>query len=129
MVITPARTQRYRILGRERDALYLPLKGGGRQHLPRPCAGANAVGWGSPTSPFQGEVLWSLLRGCLRKGRRYSAGLVAALAASRALSAAAFFSTQRTDQIEASYSNNNGTASESWLSTSGGVRTAAIMNA
>src|SRR3984893_11086723 len=84
---------------------------------------------GSPTSPFQGEVLWSLLRGCVRKGRRYSAGLVAALAASRALSAAAFFSTPRTDQIEASYSANNGTASESWLSTSGGVRTAAIMNA
>ena len=25
----------------------LPLKGGGRQHLPRPCAGANAAGWGS----------------------------------------------------------------------------------
>src|SRR6202011_3075232 len=45
MVITPARTQRYRILGRERDALYLPLKGGGRQHLLR--FEANAVGWGS----------------------------------------------------------------------------------
>jgi hypothetical protein len=45
MVITPARTQRYRILGRERDALYLPLKGEGRQHLLR--FEANAVGWGS----------------------------------------------------------------------------------
>jgi len=42
MVITPARTQRYRILGRERDALYLPLKGEGRQHLLR--FEANAVG-------------------------------------------------------------------------------------
>src|SRR4029077_6912003 len=36
MMITPARTQRYRILGRERDALYLPLKGGGIVELAAP---------------------------------------------------------------------------------------------
>src|SRR2546430_1307417 len=36
---------------------YLPLKGGGRQHLPRPCAGANAVGWGSaPRRPAFGII-------------------------------------------------------------------------
>ena len=59
----------------------------------------------------------------------HSAGLAAALAASLALSAAAFFSTSRTDQIEPSYSSISGKARESWLSTSGGVSTAAITNA
>src|ERR1700676_4882360 len=46
-----------------------------------------------------------------------------------ALAAAAFFSTMRTAMIEPSYSNSNGIASEDWLSTSGGVRTAAMMKA
>src|ERR1700730_2976261 len=42
------RARRHRIwLGRSAETPYLPLQGGGRQHLPPPCAGANAVGWGS----------------------------------------------------------------------------------
>src|SRR5262249_21962169 len=59
----------------------------------------------------------------------HSADLAAALAASLALSAAAFFSTHRTDPIEPSQSAIRGSASESWLSTPGGVSTAAMMKA
>ena len=50
-------------------------------------------------------------------------------AAFAAASVAAFFSTKRTEQIEPSYRIISGSASESWLITSGGVRTAAITNA
>src|ERR1700722_9539186 len=65
----------------------------------------------------------------------YSAGFgsggggVADGGAVAAVAAAAFFSTMRTAMIEPSYSNNSGIASEDWLSTSGGVRTAAMMKA
>jgi hypothetical protein len=58
--------QGYRIwLGRRAETPHLSLKGGepapdlirGRQDLPRPCAGANAVGWGVRRSvlPFAGH--------------------------------------------------------------------------
>ena len=50
-------------------------------------------------------------------------------AAFAAASAAAFFSTKATDQIEPSYRIISGTASESWLITSGGVGIAAITKA
>src|ERR1700731_1082175 len=71
----------------------------------------------------------------------YSAGLAAGRrggggggvadggAAAAALAAAAFFSTTRTAMIEPSYSASRGSASEAWLSTSGGVSTAAMMKA
>src|SRR5258708_38332958 len=64
----------------------------------------------------------------------YSAGLAAGGGAAgggvaAAAAAAAFFSTMRTAMIEPSYSASKGNASEDWLSTSGGVRTAAIMKA
>ena len=45
------------------------------------------------------------------------------------LAAPALFSTIRTAMIEPSYSASKGTASEAWLSTSGGVSTAAMMKA
>ncbi len=61
----------------------------------------------------------------------YSAGLASGVApaALAAASAAAFFSTRRTDQIEPSYRIISGSASESWLITSGGVSTAAMTKA
>src|SRR5205085_4148210 len=62
--------------------------------------------------------------------RSYSAGFGAAAAAAfAAASAAALRSTKRTDQIEPSNKSISGTASESWLITSGGVSTAAMTNA
>src|ERR1700728_2934145 len=67
---------------------------------------------------------------CLRTiYANYSAGLAAAAASAAARSAAARFCTQRTDQTEPSYKAMSGTASESWLRTSGGVSTAAITKA
>src|SRR5713226_5537576 len=65
----------------------------------------------------------------------YSAGLAcggggaAAGGVPVAAAVAAFFSTRRTARIEPSYSASNGMASEAWLRTSGGVRTAAMMKA
>src|SRR5436305_1006921 len=65
-----------------------------------------------------------------RRKRSYSAAFgTPAAAALAAASAAALRSTKRTDQIEPSNSAINGTASESWLITSGGVSTAAMTNA
>ena len=67
--------------------------------------------------------------------RPYSAGLAAGGGGAAdggvaaALAAAARFSTMRTEMIEPSYSASKGSASEDWLSTSGGVSTAAMMKA
>src|SRR5882724_4461821 len=66
----------------------------------------------------------------------YSAGLAAGGGGAAdgclpavAFAAAALFSTRATARIEPSYSASSGTASEAWLMTSGGVRTAAMMKA
>src|SRR5260370_40339995 len=67
-------------------------------------------------------------------GKAYAAGLAcggggAADGGAAAAVVAAFFSTMRTARIEPSYSASKGIASEAWLSTSGGVSTAAMMKA
>src|SRR5712671_2005625 len=65
----------------------------------------------------------------------YSAGLAAGGGAADggvpgvAFAAAALFSTMATEMIEPSYSASKGIASEAWLMTSGGVRTAAMIKA
>ena len=61
--------------------------------------------------------------------QNHSAGLAAAAASEAARSAAARFSTQRTDQTEPSYKATSGSASDIWLNTSGGVSTAAMTKA
>ena len=67
--------------------------------------------------------------------RPYSAGLAAGGGGAAdggvaaVLAVAARFSTMRTAMIEPSYSASRGSASEAWLSTSGGVSTAAMMKA
>src|SRR5579871_1558182 len=74
-------------------------------------------------------VFWNSLAGFYSAGVGSGGGLAAGGVVVDVLAAAAFFSTMRTAQIEPSYSASKGIASEAWLNTSGGVRTAAMMNA
>jgi hypothetical protein len=84
-------------------------------------------------SLLRSRISGAPLSRCTASGKRqwkgHSAGFDAAAAAAAARSAASRFSTMRTDQIEPSNSATSGSASDIWLSTSGGVSTAAMTKA